>query len=57
MTQLHKYSAPAEILVSYLELIENLETRMETAKRVQCHRAVIDVSIGLLKPVTHRICS
>ncbi|KAK9498324.1 hypothetical protein O3M35_002982 [Rhynocoris fuscipes] len=42
VTLLHKYSAPPKVLISYLELIENLETRMDTAKRVQCHRAVID---------------
>jgi hypothetical protein len=42
--QLHAHQAPTDILVKYLELIENVDKRITLAQKLQCHRAVINVS-------------
>nr|CAD7204913.1 unnamed protein product [Timema douglasi] len=42
--QLHRHRAPYEVLLKYLGLIDNLDKRMAVARRIKCHKAVIDVS-------------
>jgi hypothetical protein len=42
--QLHAHAAPTDILIKYLELIQNVDKRVALAQKLQCHRAVIDVS-------------
>jgi hypothetical protein len=42
--QLHAHAAPIDILVKYLELIENVDKRVALAQKLQCHKAVINVS-------------
>jgi len=42
---LHKYNAPHAVLEKYLKFIDNLEKRLELAKKLSCHTAVIDVRI------------
>nr|CAD7451656.1 unnamed protein product [Timema bartmani] len=42
--QLHRHKAPYEVLFKYLGLIDNLDKRMAVARRIKCHKAVIDVS-------------
>lgn len=42
--QLHAHEAPTDILVKYLELIENVDKRITLAQKLQCHKAVINVS-------------
>lgn len=42
--QLHAHGAPADILVRYLELIDNVDKRVALAQKVQCHKAVVNVS-------------
>ncbi|CAG2059050.1 unnamed protein product [Timema podura] len=40
--QLHRHKAPYEVLFKYLGLIDNLDKRMAVARRIKCHKAVID---------------
>ena len=48
VVQLHKLDAPVNILTQYLDLINNVDKKLETAKKVHCHRTIIDVSHFLL---------
>lgn len=41
--KLHELDAPQAVLLVYLDLIDNVEKKLEVAKRVHCHRVVIDV--------------
>nr|CAD7433426.1 unnamed protein product [Timema monikensis] len=43
--QLHRHRAPYEVLLKYLSLIDNLDKRMAVARRIKCHKAVIDVFV------------
>nr|CAD7581116.1 unnamed protein product [Timema californicum] len=43
--QLHRHRAPYEVLLKYLGLIDNLDKRMAVARRIKCHKAVIDVFV------------
>nr|CAD7263659.1 unnamed protein product [Timema shepardi] len=43
--QLHRHKAPYEVLLKYLGLIDNLDKRMAVARRIKCHKAVIDVFV------------
>jgi len=42
--QLHAHGAPTNILTKYLELIDNTDKRVTLAQKLQCHKAVVDVS-------------
>ena len=42
--QLHANGAPTNILIKYLELIDNVDKRVALAQKLQCHKAVVDVS-------------
>ena len=42
--QLHAHGAPTYILIKYLELIDNTDKRVTLAQKLQCHKAVVDVS-------------
>jgi hypothetical protein len=42
--QLHAHGAPTDILVKFLELIENVDKRVTLAQKLQCHKAVVNVS-------------
>jgi hypothetical protein len=42
--QLHAHGAPTNILTKYLELIDNMDKRVTLAQKLQCHKAVVDVS-------------
>ena len=42
--QLHSHGAPTDVLVRYLELIDNVDKRVVLAHKLQCHKAVINVS-------------
>jgi hypothetical protein len=42
--QLHAHEAPTDILIKYLELIDNMDKRVTLAQKLQCHKAVVDVS-------------
>jgi hypothetical protein len=42
--QLHAHGAPTYILDKYLELIDNMDKRVILAQKLQCHRAVVNVS-------------
>ncbi|PNF42419.1 hypothetical protein B7P43_G10953 [Cryptotermes secundus] len=44
--QLHAHGAPTDILVKYLELIENVDKRITLAQKLQCHKAVINVFVA-----------
>ncbi|PSN36491.1 hypothetical protein C0J52_05065 [Blattella germanica] len=44
--QLHMHGAPTEVLVKYLELIDNADKRVALAQKLQCHKAVINVFIS-----------
>ncbi|XP_063225585.1 vacuolar protein sorting-associated protein 16B isoform X2 [Bacillus rossius redtenbacheri] len=39
---LHSYNAPDDVLMTYLEMIDSLEKRMMVARKIKCHKAVID---------------
>lgn len=39
-----RLGAPKTLLTSYLEFVDNLDKRLALAKKLQCHRSVIDVS-------------
>lgn len=41
---LHDNKAPSSLLATFLSYVENMDKRLELAKKLQCHRAVIDVS-------------
>lgn len=43
MKVLYKYNAPHAVLEKYLKFIDNLEKRLELAKKLSCHTVVIDV--------------
>ncbi|XP_035826310.1 spermatogenesis-defective protein 39 homolog isoform X2 [Aplysia californica] len=43
---LHRNSAPPEILEKYLSLIDDVETRIELAKKVSCHKAIMDTYVA-----------
>ncbi|KAL1138943.1 hypothetical protein AAG570_009005 [Ranatra chinensis] len=43
--QLHKLKAPNNVLHIYFELIDDIDKRMCVAKKLQCHKEVIDVSV------------
>ncbi|XP_069685385.1 spermatogenesis-defective protein 39 homolog isoform X2 [Periplaneta americana] len=42
--QLHNHGAPTDILVKYLDLIDSIDKRITLAKKLQCHKAVINIS-------------
>lgn len=42
--QLHAHGAPVDVLVKYLELIDNVDKRVGLAQKLQCHKAVVNVS-------------
>ncbi|KYQ46906.1 VPS33B-interacting protein [Trachymyrmex zeteki] len=42
---LYKYNAPHAVLEKYLKFIENLEKRLELAKKLSCHTIVIDIFV------------
>jgi hypothetical protein len=42
--QLHAHGAPTDILIKYLELIDNMDKRVTLAQKLQCHKAVVNVS-------------
>lgn len=44
--QLHSHGAPTDILVQYLELIDNVDKRVMLAQKLQCHKAVVNVFIS-----------
>lgn len=43
VVQLHTLGAPIPVLMQYLDLITNADKKLETAKKVHCHRTIIDV--------------
>ncbi|KAL0276102.1 UNVERIFIED_CONTAM: hypothetical protein PYX00_003755 [Menopon gallinae] len=43
--ELHRRGAPSNVLSQYLGVIDDIDTRLEFAKKLSCHSAVIDVSI------------
>ncbi|CAH1402661.1 unnamed protein product [Nezara viridula] len=43
VVQLHTLGAPVSVLMQYLDLITNTDKKLETAKKVHCHRTIIDV--------------
>ncbi|KAL0101100.1 hypothetical protein PUN28_018747 [Cardiocondyla obscurior] len=42
---LYKYNAPHTVLEKYLKFIDNLEKRLELAKKLSCHTIVIDIFV------------
>ncbi|KAG5338991.1 SPE39 protein, partial [Acromyrmex charruanus] len=42
---LYKYNAPHAVLEKYLKFIDNLEKRLELAKKLSCHTIVIDIFV------------
>ncbi|XP_012263968.2 spermatogenesis-defective protein 39 homolog [Athalia rosae] len=42
---LHQNQAPSSLLAKFLSYVDNLDKRLELAKKLQCHRAVIDVFV------------
>lgn len=40
-----KREAPYNVLEKYFEVIGNYDKRLEVAKQVSCHKAVIDVRV------------
>lgn len=44
--QLHAHGAPTNILIKYLELIDNTDKRVTLAQKLQCHKAVVDVFVA-----------
>ncbi|XP_012535647.1 spermatogenesis-defective protein 39 homolog [Monomorium pharaonis] len=42
---LYKYNAPHVVLEKYLKFIDNLEKRLELAKKLSCHTIVIDIFV------------
>ncbi|GAB1859549.1 Spermatogenesis-defective protein 39 homolog [Camponotus japonicus] len=42
---LYKHNAPCAILEKYLKFVDNLEKRMELAKKLSCHTIVIDIFV------------
>lgn len=42
---LHEQQAPSNILEKYLKYVDNVEKRLEIAKKLQCYKTVVDVSI------------
>ncbi|XP_011864814.1 PREDICTED: spermatogenesis-defective protein 39 homolog [Vollenhovia emeryi] len=42
---LYKYNAPHAVLEKYLKFVDNLEKRLELAKKLSCHTAVIDIFV------------
>lgn len=42
--QLHAHEAPTDILIKYLELIDNVDKRVTLAQKLRCHAAVVNVS-------------
>lgn len=59
---LHKSDAPSDVVAKYLKLVDDIEKRLELAKKMQCHEAIIDTYLaqrdrkalenyfGILKP-------
>ncbi|XP_021924873.1 spermatogenesis-defective protein 39 homolog isoform X2 [Zootermopsis nevadensis] len=44
--QLHAHGAPVDVLVKYLELIDNVDKRVGLAQKLQCHKAVVNVFVA-----------
>lgn len=42
---LHKYNASGTVLEKYLKFVDNLEKRLELAKKFSCHTIVIDIFV------------
>ncbi|XP_012214455.1 spermatogenesis-defective protein 39 homolog [Linepithema humile] len=42
---LNKHNAPCAILEKYLKFVDNLEKRLELAKKLSCHTVVIDIFV------------
>ncbi|EFN76896.1 Uncharacterized protein C14orf133 [Harpegnathos saltator] len=42
---LHKHNAPYAVLEKYLKFVDNLEKRLELAKKLSCHTIVIDIFV------------
>jgi len=42
---LYKHNAPHAVLEKYLKFIDNLDKRLELAKRLSCHTIVIDIFV------------
>ena len=54
--QLHAHGAPTHILNKYLELIDNVDKRITLAQKLQCHKAVVDVSkVNVFLTVHHEL--
>lgn len=46
VTELHKHGAPSNVLLMYLQLIDNIEKRLSVARALHCHKAIIDVYVS-----------
>ncbi|KAI8784597.1 spermatogenesis-defective protein 39 [Biomphalaria glabrata] len=44
---LHRNGAPPDVLDKYISMIDNLEQRLSVAKKVECHKAVVDTLVAL----------
>lgn len=43
--ELHKHGVPNSVLAQFLEVIDNLDKRLELAKKLSCYKVVIDVLV------------